>query len=187
MTHLFRSTWRPGLTLLGLLQLWSCSVTTIDRHAANQPALVPEEFFSGALTAHGVIKNRGGEVISYFNADICASWTAEGTGTLDEKFVFNDGKSQSRIWTLKPSGSQTYLASANDTLGISSAQVSGNALFMDYVLQISYRERPLAVTVRDRMYLVNGDTIINESTLHKWGFQVGSVILTIRKSATNGC
>lgn len=187
MTFLLRHTWRPGLTLLGLLQLWSCSAVSVDRHAANQPVLVPEEFFIGALTAHGVVKNRSGEVTRYFNADLCGSWAANGTGTLDEQFLFDDGERQARTWTLKPSGTGSYQASANDTVGISTAMVSGNALFMDYVLQVTFRERPLAVTVRDRMYLVNRETIINESTLHKWGFQVGSVILTIRKNATNGC
>lgn len=180
-SHLTHS-WRPTLTLASLLHLWSCSSMGVEQYADNRPQLVMEDFFRGALKAHGVVKNRSGEVIRYFNADICASWDANGKGTLEELFVFDDGERQTRTWVLTPIGANRYRATANDVVGTSVATVAGNALAMNYVLEVPYRKWVLDIGVRDRMYLVNPSTIINESMLRKWGFTVGSVILTIRQS-----
>jgi hypothetical protein len=54
-------------------------------------------------------------------------------------------------------------------------------MFMDYVLSLQYRGKPLDVVVEDKMYLVNPTTLINESRLTKFGFTVGSVSLVIKK------
>jgi len=43
--------------------------------------MVTEEFFDGALTAHGIVKDRGGRVMRTFNADINAYW-GNGTNTV---------------------------------------------------------------------------------------------------------
>lgn len=187
MAYLLRRTWRPTLTLASLIHLWSCSSVPVEQYSDNRPKLIMEEFFRGQLKAHGIVKNRSGEVIRYFNADICGRWTAEGKGTLEELFIFNDGEHQTRTWVLDPAGTDRYKAQANNVVGTSTAVVSGNALFMNYVLKVPYRKWVLDIGVRDRMYLVNPDTIINESTLRKWGFEVGSVTLTIRKAAAGDC
>lgn len=186
VTKLLRA-WRPSLLLASALHLSSCTSAGVDRYADKQPRLIMEDFFSGQLTAHGVVKNRSGDVIRYFNADICAQWSTDGKGTLEELFVFDDGERQTRTWVLVPAGVNRYEAQANDVVGTSTATLAGNALFLDYVLQIPYRKRIIDVGVHDRMYLVNPNIIINESTLHKWGFHVGTVILTITKDTDDAC
>ena len=66
-----------------------CSQVSVEDYADNTPAFEPEAFFDGALTAHGVIKDRGGKVIRFFNVSINAYWR-DGIGTLEEDFVFDD-------------------------------------------------------------------------------------------------
>lgn len=81
----------PGALLLCLaLVLTGCSAPGIGHYRNSKPALAPEAFFNGKLTAHGVLKNRSGEVTRWFSATIDASWQ-NGIGTLDEAFIFNDG------------------------------------------------------------------------------------------------
>lgn len=184
MLYKLSQSWRSTLILASLIHLSSCSSVFVEQYSTNQPKLVMEEFFRGQLKAHGIVKNRSGEVIRYFNADICAQWSTQGQGMLEELFVFNDGEHQTRTWVLAPVGADRYKAQANDVVGISTAVVAGNALFMNYVLKVPYRKWVLDIGVRDRMYLVDPDTIINESSLHKWGFDVGSVTLTIRKTGS---
>ena len=100
----------PVIALLLILPvLAACSSITVQDYAANQPTLVPETFFQGKLTAHGVVKNRGGKVIRYFNADIKAYWK-DGVGTLEEDFMFDDGEPDRRVWTLTPQGNGRYMA-----------------------------------------------------------------------------
>lgn len=163
-----------------LATLGACSSPDIKQYANNLPTFVPEQFFNGKLTAHGVLKNRSGEVTRYFTATIDASWD-KGIGTLVERFEFNDGEIQFRTWVLAPSQTGRYLATAGDVVGEGQAQVSGNAMQLDYQLQIDYRGSPLALSVEDWMWLVDEDTVINQSTLRKWGFTVGSIQLVIRK------
>lgn len=163
-----------------LMPLTGCSSVPIDAYAANTPVLVAETFFSGELAASGIVKDRRGRVIRHFNATIDASWEG-GIGTLDEQFVFDDGEKQTRVWTLQPTGSGTYLATAGDVIGESSMKVLGNSLFMTYVLRIPYGGGTIDVNVDDRMYLVSDTVLLNESVMSKWGFNVGQITLVIYK------
>jgi len=166
-------------SLLSLL-LISCSSVSVETYSENEPKLAVVDFFDGDLVAHGIVKNRGGEVIRYFSADLKASWK-DGVGTLDESFIFNDGEKQKRIWTLTPHSEKGYVATAEDVIGFGHLKTSGNALFMKYVLQIPYNGSVIDVNVDDRMYLIENNVLMNESLLTKFGFNVGSVSLVILK------
>ena len=157
-----------------------CSSVSINDYKDNKPAMVLETFFDGRLNAHGIVKNRSGKVIRYFNASIIASWS-DGVGTLDETFVFNDGEEQTRVWKLVKDAPGRYTASANDVVGSSTLNVAGNSIFLDYVLRIPYDGDTLDVVVEDIMYLVSERMLINESIMKKWGFEVGKITLAIEK------
>jgi hypothetical protein len=160
--------------------LSGCGAVTVDEYANNQPTLVPETFFQGQLTAHGVIKDRGGKVIRYFNADIKAYWQ-NGIGTLEEDFLFDDGEPDRRVWTLTPTGEGEYVGTAGDVVGEGRISVAGNSMFLDYVLQIPWDDGTLDLRIDDRMYLVNPTTLINESIMTKFGIRVGEILLVISK------
>ena len=163
-----------------VLLLGACTGPEMQEPSILQPAFAPEHFFNGPLTAHGVLKDRRGTVTRYFNATINAYWT-NGTGTLEERFEFNDGEIQFRTWTLQPEGNGRYTATAGDVLGPGAAATAGNAFHLAYTLQVPYRGKPLALAVDDWMYRVNDQVVINRSTLSKWGFSVGSIELVILK------
>jgi hypothetical protein len=162
-----------------MLMLISCSTTSIDDYASNQPALTLHAFFNGPLTAHGVLKDRSGKVTRYFNASINANWK-DGVGTLEETFIFDNGEIQYRNWTLTPTA-DGYAATAGDVIGAGKARVKGNAMHLSYVLEINYKDSPLRLQVDDWMWQVDSKTLLNESTLRKWGFKVGSIQLVIVK------
>ena len=168
------------LLLVCVLILTSCSSVDIENYKDNVPELNLASWFNGNLSASGIVKNRSGVVTRYFNASIEASWD-KGVGTLKEKFVFSDGEVQYRTWTLKEKSKNIYAATANDVVGESEAKVAGNALFMNYILTVTYKDGSLNLNVDDKMYLVNESTLINESTLTKFGIEVAYVKLVIKK------
>ena len=185
------------LIILTTLILTACSSVDINSYQANQPKLVLNEFFNGDLTAHGIIKNRSGEVIRYFNVTMTGTWDENGVGTLAEKFIFNDSSTEFRTWTFTPTENsqasisssnsssninQQYSAKANDTLAPSLIDISGNAFFMNYDLLINYQGDDIDVNIDDKMYQVNDNIIINESVMSKYGFEVGYITLTIIKN-----
>jgi len=161
--------------------LTACTSVDVNSYSENRPEIDVRNFFSGPLIAHGIVKNRKGVVTRTFVADIEASWDSKGIGTLDESFIFDDGGIQSRIWTLSPSDDGQYVGTANDVLGDSKLKVSGNALFLKYKLQVPYSGRVISINVDDRMYLIDEDTLLNESRLTKFGFHVGDLQLVISK------
>ena len=54
-------------------------------------------------------------------------------------------------------------------------------MFLDYVLRIPYGDGTLDLRIDDRMYLVHPDVLINESTMTKFGFYVGEILLVITR------
>ena len=172
---------KPYLIVLITLFSIGCSTPDIQRHANTTPTLSVQDFFNGRLVAHGLVKNRSGEVIRHFSADIRASWKNK-IGTLDERFIFSDGENQQRIWTLTEQVDGSFSAKANDVIGEHPMFLQGNALFMKYVLKLDYNEGTIDVTVDDRMFLVTENRIINESIFSKFGVKVASVLLVIEKA-----
>jgi hypothetical protein len=173
------------IALTVTVALAGCTSVSVEEYAGRTPTLVPETFFDGALTAHGVVKDRGGKVIRYFNADIIAYWR-DGVGTLEEDFVFDDGEKSRRVWTLRPNGAGRYVGTAGDVVGEGQLSVAGNSMFLDYVLRIPYGDGTLDLHIDDRMYLVAPDILINESRMIKFGFDVGEILLVIARRSPPG-
>ena len=65
---------RLAVVAMGLFLLNACSSVSVEQYANNKPQFVAENFFDGKLHAHGIVKDRGGQVIRYFSAEIDASW-----------------------------------------------------------------------------------------------------------------
>ena len=166
------------VAVLLLLSLTACSNVQVTDYDHIEPKLVLEEFFTGNLSAHGVVKDRSGRVIRVFNASIKATWN-KGVGTLDEDFIFNDGEKQKRVWQLQPQDDGSYTGTAGDVQGEGQLSIAGNSAFLDYVLSVPYGDGTIDVRVDDRMYLVAPGVLINESVLKKFGVRVGSLLLVI--------
>ncbi|TDT44063.1 uncharacterized protein DUF3833 [Halospina denitrificans] len=169
------------VALLLLLPLvTSCSGPRLNDYEGETPKLVPSEFFQGELSARGVVKNRSGTVIRTFDATIDASWDENGVGTLDEVFKYNDGETDTRVWTLEPRDGG-YHATAGDVTEPGFMEFSGNAIHMNYVLEVPYGDGTINVRMDDWMYAATPDTVINETEMTYWGFRVGEVVLVIQK------
>ena len=166
--------------LLGVGWLTGCSTISVGDYAGLTPEMIPEEFFDGNLTAHGIIKNRAGKVVRYFNADINAYWDG-AVGTLEEDFVFDNGKKQRRVWTLTRQADGSYIGTAGDVVGEAKAEIGGNSMFLKYELMVPYGDGTINLTIDDRMYLVAPDILVNESEMRKFGFRVGEIVLVIRR------
>jgi hypothetical protein len=160
--------------------LTACSSVSLSDYSKNTPQFKPEEFFNGQLTAHGVVKNRSGKVTRYFIADIKGHWE-NGRGELKEEFLFSDGEIQHRTWMMTLDENNKLIATANDVVGEAQGHYIGNALHLEYQLKVKYKDKDLLLKVKDWMWLVDKNTLLNESELTKWGIKVGSVQLSIKR------
>ncbi|HBH61963.1 MAG TPA: DUF3833 domain-containing protein [Nitrospiraceae bacterium] len=165
---------------MSMLLVTGCASFDVSTYSSYRPIMLPEEFFNGPMTAHGVVKDWKGRVIRYFNADIKGSWNGEVI-TLDEDFIFDDGEKQKRVWKIMKQPDGTYRGTAGDVVGEAIGKISGNSMFLKYVLAVPYKNDTINITIDDRMYLVDPGILINESKMTKFGFTVGHILLVIKK------
>jgi hypothetical protein len=59
--------------------------------------------------------------------------------------------------------------------------VAGNAMFLKYTLRAPFRDGTVDLSIDDRMYLIDENTLLNESIMRKFGFRVGEINLVIRR------
>ena len=167
-------------SLLAAVGLAGCSAVEVERYAAEQPVLDLPQYFNGQLAAHGMFQDRSGEVIKRFQVRIDAHWQ-DGVGTLDEHFVYSDGTTQRRVWTLRRQPDGSYIGTADDVVGEARGVVRGNALHWRYVLALPVDGRVWHVDFDDWMFLIDERVMLNRSVMSKFGIRLGEVTLSFYK------
>ena len=163
--------------------LAGCSQSVTD-YRQQTPVLQLDQFFAGSGRAYGVLHDWRGRQTLRFTADLCGEWQ-QGRGDLYEVFYFSDGRVEQRHWQLQQNADGSISGSAGDVVGEASGQLAGNTLYWEYTLRIPYDGDTLDVKVKDWLYLVDEQNLINRSTLHKFGLTVGELTLAIQQQNKN--
>ena len=120
---------RMGLcgVLLMTLLVSACSTMKIDTIPVTDQRFLVEEYFLGKTRAHGIVMDRGGSPMRYFQVQIEGSWDEQTqTLTLDEDFLFDDGEVSQRIWKIRREGDGRYSGQAADVDGVAKGFSRGN-------------------------------------------------------------
>ena len=170
-----------ALATAALLPLLSgCAAPKVADYAAEKPVLDLREYFNGPLSAHGMFQDRSGQVIKRFVVQIESTWQGN-QGTLDERFKYDDGTTQQRIWRLTRHADGRYTGRADDVVGEALGQVSGNALNWAYTMQLPVDGKVYEVQFDDWMYLIDERVMLNRAVMTKFGFRLGEVTLSFIK------
>ena len=164
---------------LSAFLLAGCAGVDVGQYAGEKPALDLRRYFDGTIDGTGMFQDRSGKVVSRFNVTIAASWNGD-TGTLDESFEYADGKREKRVWTIVKRGDR-YSGTAGDVVGPAAGVASGNVLHWTYVLALPVDGRTWNMDMDDWMVLVDDRTMLNRTTMSKFGVRVGEVTLSFRK------
>lgn len=168
------------IILLLCIGLASCSGVEVQTYQQQTPALDLRQFFEGNVEAWGMFQKRSGEVVRRFHVDIHGYSEGENL-ILDESFTYDDGSTQTRVWTLTPTGDGKWRGTAGDVVGEALGEVSGNAFRWGYVLSLPVDGKVYDVRLDDWMYLIDENTMANRSFMTKFGFEVGQITLFFRK------
>lgn len=176
--------WLLGAALLATALLAGCAQIQPIAYRGQQPTLDLKQYFNGRLTAVGIVFDRSGKMTRRFHVTIDASWKGD-VGTLQEHFVYDNGDKQERIWTIRElpekDGEKRYIGTAGDVIGEAIGRAAGNALNWRYTLALPVDGTVYHVQFDDWMYLMDAHTLLNVSTISKFGFKVGSVFLSFYK------
>jgi hypothetical protein len=170
---------RAALAAFALFTLAGCATVDVSTYAAEKPLLDIARYFDGRVDGWGMFQDRSGKVVKRFTVTIDARW--EGNrGTLDEHFVFSDGTTQNRVWQLVKDGDR-YTGTAGDVVGTGAGVQQGNALNLRYVLALPVDGRTWHVDMDDWMYAIDERTVLNRTTMTKFGIRLGEVTLSFTK------
>jgi len=169
------------LTSLALATLAGCASAPVpEDYAAEKPALDLKTYFNGPLTAHGLFTDRAGRVKRRFVVQLQGRWQGD-VGTLEEDFIYSDGKTERRVWTLVALGNGHYKGMAADVVGEARGEVRGNALRWTYTLRLPVDGTTYDVQFDDWMYLMDERVMLNKARMSKFGFDLGEVTLSFSK------
>jgi hypothetical protein len=172
---------KKWLAVFLLAVLAGCGNVEVSRYADKNPKLELPQYFSGVMDAWGIVQKRSGEVSRRFHVTVTPSWTDANNGTLDERFVYDDGELQHRVWTLKRQADGSWRGTAGDVIGEAVGHTAGNALHWTYVLRIPVDDTTYDINFDDWMWQMDDQTMMNRSVLTKFGFHVGDVTVFFRK------
>ena len=167
--------------IVTFLFLTSCSTDMkITDFSNNKPQFKLEEYFNGKTEAWGMFHDRFGNLKRSFKVDINGI-VDNDILTLDEKFIYNDGEKESRVWSIKILGNNKYSGTADDVIGEAMGISSGNALNWKYKLNLKVNESLVAVDFDDWMFLQDDNILMNRAEVKKWGIVLGVVSITFKK------
>ena len=108
----------------------------------KKPILDLFNFFEGNIIAYGIFEDRFGNLKRQFSVNI-NGYIKDNKLILDEKFLYNDGETDERLWTISKDivlQNQTkYSGSAEDIEGIAKGYVSGNTLNWSYDIYLNIK------------------------------------------------
>lgn len=169
------------LILFIVFFLSSCtSEMSINKFMNTKPKLVLEEYFNGKTEAWGMFHDRFGNLKRTFKVDIIGT-LSEDELTLDERFLYDDGEKERRVWKIKLLGNNKYSGTADDVIGEASGVASGNALNWRYKLDLKVKDTNIKVDFDDWMFLQDKGVLMNRAEVKKWGLNIGIVTITFLK------
>ena len=152
----------------------------IEKFKGSQPTLTLEDYFEGKTEAWGMFHDRFGNLKRTFKVDITGTLESDIL-TLDEKFLYDDGEKDSRVWTIKILGNNQYSGTASDVVGEAIGISEGNALNWKYKLNLKVGDSTILVDFDDWMFLQDRNILMNRAEVKKWGLNIGVVSITFLK------
>ncbi len=139
-----------------------------------------EDYFAGETTAHGIFEDRFGTVRRQFKVDITGT-VADGQLTLNERFTYDDGERDTRVWVIDILGDGKYRGTAGDVPGIAEGRIVGNAFNWKYRVDLKVGDSTWNVGFDDWMYLLEDDVLLNRAYVSRFGVEIGQVTLVFNR------
>lgn len=152
----------------------------LDDPALSDRKLDLEVFFAGKSKAYGQFQDVFGTVRRRFEVDITGTWDGK-TLRLVEDFLYEDGSTEQRIWTLTKTGPDSWTGSAPGVIGSASGQEKGDTFNWQYTIDLPVPDGVMRVTFDDWMWLLSDDRLLNKAYMTRFGVDIGEVIITFEK------
>ncbi len=165
----------------GALFLSACS-TSLEDYNGSSPEFDLKGYFTGDVTAWGIVQNYSDEVVRRFCVDIVGTWDGN-KGQLHETFYYNDGEQQIRIWDLEIGEDGTVTGGAGDVIGQASGSANGMSFNWQYTLRVPVDGSEYDLFIDDWMFMMDRNRMMNRSYMSKLGVNVAEISIFFDKTA----
>lgn len=173
-----------SITVFLLFVLSGCTLTIDGNEYKEQdPKFNIVEFFTGEVTAWGIVQNRSADVVQRFIVDIDGT-LEDGVLVLDETFeyIVGDGVKK-RIWRLSPQPDGTFIGNAGDINGDALGVPFGSAFNFVYEMDLTVDGSTYTVEFDDWFFAMDEQTMMNRSYIKKFGIVVAEVTIFMQKTS----
>ena len=171
---------RPILIVFALVVAACTPKPSLEDPKLSARELNLEEFFVGETVAYGQFQDILGTVRRRFVVEIEGTWDGE-TLILTEDFVYEDGSTEQRVWTLTKTGPETWEGTAPGVIGIATGEERGDAFNWAYTIDLPVPDGTLRVSFDDWMWLLSEDRLLNVAYMKRYGVDIGKVIITFER------
>lgn len=181
---------KPALALSALTLVAACA----GKPSFDDPALTDrqfdlETFFDGTIVAQGQFQDIFGTARRSFEVSVRGDWDGKRL-RLVEDFVYEDGSTEQRVWTLVKTGPETadqaWRGTAPGVIGVATGREDGNRFNWRYTIDLPVPAADgTAGTVRvsfdDWMWQLADDRVLNRAYMRRFGVDVGDVTIMFEK------
>ncbi len=158
---------------------------SFDDPSLSDRKLDLEEFFDGDLVAYGQFQDIFGTVRRSFEVRIRGDWDGQRL-RLVEDFVYEDGATEQRIWTLVKTGEDSWRGTAPGVIGEAVGEEQDNRFNWRYEIDLPVPSadgsvETLRVTFDDWMWLLSDDRLFNRAYVQRYGVDIGDVVIWFEK------
>lgn len=173
-----RQFWK--VMVMGVTMMLSGCSDAIDHYNDTLPKIDIKEYFSGPIKCWGLVQDWRGRVVARFDIDMEGKWQGD-IGTLTEHFVYYDGRTQDRMWTITKVEDDKYVGTAPDVLDKAYGRVNGTAVQWSYTMDLPVADTTYRIKFDDWMWQMNDGVLINRSYLKKFGITVSELTIFMQK------
>ncbi len=174
------------IAFAALMLLAACvGKPSFDDPTLSDRQLKLEEFFDGDFVAYGQFQDILGTVRRSFVVNIAGDWDGERL-RLVEDFIYEDGSTEQRIWTLVQTGPDTWEGTAPGVIGVATGRVQDNRFNWQYEIDLPIpsadgTQETMRVTFDDWMWQLTEDRLLNLAYVKRFGFDIGTVTISFEK------
>jgi hypothetical protein len=174
------------LVLITLLGLAACTgKPSLQDPVLTDRELELEEFFHGDLVAYGQFQDIFGTVRRRFEVAITGDWNGERL-LLIEDFVYEDGATEQRVWTLVKTGDETWQGTAPGVIGVATGVEDGDRFNWRYEIDLPVPSadgtvETVRVTFDDWIWLLADDRAFNRAYMQRFGIDIGDVSISFER------
>lgn len=144
-----------------------------------------ETFFVGKSFARGQFQDVFGTVRRRFDVTITGTMNGN-TLKLVEDFVYEDGATEQRVWTLTKTGEDSWQGTAPGVEGVATGIERGDTFNWRYTIDLPIPSadgtvETMRVTFDDWMWLLSDDRVLNRAYVKRFGVDIGDVIIIFEK------